>query len=119
MELSRRLLIELHESSIIKIMNGLKSLDESGITYKVIEDLSRTQQVNYITKNDTFNKKKLGKKGLDILCLLSKGYSYNKIAEEKDITIDGVRYYIKKIFNALSVNSGRDAVRIYLTALRN
>jgi DNA-binding NarL/FixJ family response regulator len=62
-------------------------------------------------------KSKLGRHGLAILKLLSDGKSYVEVAAEIGITLDGVRFYVKKIYKALGVSNGRDAVRIYLTDL--
>jgi DNA-binding NarL/FixJ family response regulator len=46
----------------------------------------------------------------DILQLLVNGYSYKMIASEIDISIDTVRFYIKKIYDKLHVHSSTAAV---------
>lgn len=119
MNATNSILLELKESSITKLLNGLKCLEDCGITYKIIEEATPIYDKN-ITKSNHYlsSKKAIGNKGLEVLDLLSKGKSYNQIAEGVDISVDGVRYYIKKIFNALGVNNGRDAVRIYITEMK-
>jgi DNA-binding NarL/FixJ family response regulator len=45
-----------------------------------------------------------------ILTLLTKGYSYKMIATECNLSIDTVRFYIKKIYEKLQVHSMTEAV---------
>jgi len=52
----------------------------------------------------------LNKKETDILRLLVEGYSYKMIAAQQDLTIDGVRFHIKKIYDKLHVHSATEAV---------
>lgn len=59
----------------------------------------------------------LGEKGILVLKLLSEGLTYKEIAEKSAISLDGVRFYIKKIFKKLNVNNSREAVRIYITTI--
>ena len=97
METARKVYIELEEHSISKIINGLKILNENGIKYSVLEDspYPSFEPVSTIPK-DTYDKKKMGRHGLVILKLLYEGRSYKEIATSTGISIDGVRYYIKK-----------------------
>lgn len=53
---------------------------------------------------------KLSKKETEILVFLSKGHSYKMIAAELDITIDAVRFHIKKIYDSLHVHTAAGAV---------
>ena len=46
----------------------------------------------------------------DILQLLVNGYSYKMIASEINISIDTVRFHIKKIYDKLHVHSSTGAV---------
>lgn len=46
----------------------------------------------------------------EILQLLVKGYSYKMIAAEIKISLDGVRFHIKKIYDKLHVHSATEAV---------
>ena len=49
-------------------------------------------------------------KETEILQLLVKGYSYKMIAAELPISIDTVRFHIKKIYDKLHVHSATEAV---------
>ena len=53
---------------------------------------------------------RLSKKETEILLLLSKGHSYKMIAAEFEITIDTVRFHIKKIYDKLHVHTAAEAV---------
>lgn len=48
-----------------------------------------------------------------VLKLLAEGWSYEYIAKTLGITVDGVRYYIKKIYKKLNVNNKQGAIRKY------
>ena len=47
---------------------------------------------------------------IQILQLLVNGYSYKMIAAQIMITIDGVRFHIRKIYDKLHVHSATEAV---------
>ena len=61
-------------------------------------------------KNEEQEKSDLSKKESEILQLLVKGYSYKMIAAELKISIDTVRFHIKKIYDKLHVHSATEAV---------
>jgi DNA-binding NarL/FixJ family response regulator len=46
----------------------------------------------------------------DILFCLTQGYSYKMIAEQLQLSIDTVRFYIKQVYLKLQVNSAPEAV---------
>ncbi len=52
----------------------------------------------------------LNEKEKKVLTLLTQGLSYKMIASEINITIDGVRFYIRKIYQKLHVHSMTEAV---------
>ncbi|TDB61349.1 helix-turn-helix transcriptional regulator [Arundinibacter roseus] len=62
-------------------------------------------------------KKPLSPKELQILELISKGQSYEQVAENLNMNINGIRYYIKKVYQKLNVNNSREAAYIYSTSL--
>ena len=110
--------IQLNSQSIVSVLQCLDIMRQNNIKYNILDTLPMAvikpkEKVN----ENLLYKKKLGRYGMKVLVLLAKGYTYNDIAEEMEISIDGVRYYIKKIFKSLNVNNGRDAVRIYLTEM--
>jgi DNA-binding NarL/FixJ family response regulator len=51
-----------------------------------------------------------------VLGLLVKGYSYKMIATELQVTVDAIRFHIKKIYDKLHVHSATEAVS---KAIRN
>ena len=50
-------------------------------------------------------------KELQLLQLFSDGYSYQETAGFFNISIDGVKYHVKKIYSKLNVNNKVDAIR--------
>jgi DNA-binding NarL/FixJ family response regulator len=61
-------------------------------------------------KNEEQEKSNLSIKETEILQFLVKGYSYKMIAAELKISIDTVRFHIKKIYDKLHVHSATEAV---------
>ena len=61
-------------------------------------------------KNEQQEKADLSAKETAILQLLVNGYSYKMIASETGISIDTVRFHIKKIYDKLHVHSATEAV---------
>jgi len=61
-------------------------------------------------KNDEQEKVELSSKETAILQFLVNGYSYKMIAAEAGISIDTVRFHIKKIYDKLHVHSATEAV---------
>lgn len=55
----------------------------------------------------------LNEKEFQVLQLLAEGWSYKLIATKTGLSIDGVRFYIKRIYRALDVNSKGEAIRVY------
>lgn len=52
----------------------------------------------------------LSKREIEVLQYLVNGYSYKMIAVELKISIDGIRFHIKKIYDKLHVHSATEAV---------
>lgn len=61
-------------------------------------------------KNQEQEKSNLTKKETEILQLLVNGFSYKMIAAELKLSIDTVRFHIKKIYDKLHVHSATEAV---------
>ncbi len=61
-------------------------------------------------KTEDQEKSNLSKREIEILQYLVTGYSYKMIAAELKITIDGVRFHIKKIYDKLHVHSATEAI---------
>lgn len=118
MENSIVLQLNLNMSNLIKTIN---LLNNEQIKFKILDTSNPSFQIPALpsnTKPNVYYKKNLGRFGLQILELLSEGYNYAGVAEQLDISINGVRYYVKKIFHALNVTNGREAVKIYLTEIK-
>ena len=63
-----------------------------------------------VAQNSEQEKTDLTLKETEILRLLINGYSYKMIADQVKISIDGVRFHIKKIYDKLHVHSATEAV---------
>ena len=56
------------------------------------------------------NSHNLSTREKEILFCLTQGYSYKMIAEQLQLSIDTIRFYIKQIYLKLQVNSAPEAV---------
>jgi DNA-binding NarL/FixJ family response regulator len=63
------------------------------------------------TKVETFNLSTHEKRVLEYLV---KGFSYKMIAAELSVTVDAIRFHIKKIYDKLHVHSATEAVSVAL-----
>ena len=54
-----------------------------------------------------------------VLMLLAQGKSYIEISESLNISINGVRYYIKSLYKSIGVNSKSQAVAYYMKHKEN
>ena len=118
MTTTNSVLLEINSSSIIQLVKTLDLLKENNVSFNILEEEEKKPEPKPILIKNGY-KKLLGNNGINVLQSLADGYSYKEIAERETMSVDGVRYYIKKIFKALGVNNGRDAVRIYLTEMSN
>jgi DNA-binding NarL/FixJ family response regulator len=63
-----------------------------------------------VARNDEQEKTDLSEREREILQLLAQGFSYKMIAAEIKISLDTVRFHIKKIYDKLHVHSATEAV---------
>jgi DNA-binding NarL/FixJ family response regulator len=88
-------------------------LEENLISFKVRDKIMGTNS----TTNIDFTK--LSSKDVRVLDLMSQGLRYKQIAEHLEMTVDGVRYYVKKIYKFLGVTKNASAVSFYLQHMKN
>lgn len=88
--------------AILDVHNGGAPMT-SEIAKKVLNHFSRPPI-------KTEKKYDLSARQKDILFCLTQGFSYKMIAEQLELSIDTVRFYIKQIYLKLQVNSAPEAV---------
>jgi DNA-binding NarL/FixJ family response regulator len=69
--------------------------------------------IGFFQKNTFQDNHKLTKKEHEVVVLIVEGYSYKMIAEEKNVSINTVNEYIKRIYNKLQINSKGQLFAIY------
>lgn len=107
--------LEIRGQSTFQLLKCLELLQKNNIDYTILESYPTDMaSIEKPIGKKPIEDKQLGRSGRQILELLAKGYTYNEIAKELEMSVNGVRYYIKKVFKHLNVTNGRDAVRIYL-----
>lgn len=96
-----------HLHDYIKVIQGGGSAISANMAQKLIQHIDNPKK-KAINAAAILNEKEY-----QVLQLLSEGWSYKLIATKADLSIDGVRFYIKRIYRALDVNSKGEAIRIY------
>jgi DNA-binding NarL/FixJ family response regulator len=94
---------------------------------KLVENFLKENQIPFKTEDRISGESnttdvdftKLGTKDIRVLDLMSQGLGYNQIAEHLEMTVDGVRYYVKKIYKFLGVTKNASAVSFYLKHMKN
>jgi DNA-binding NarL/FixJ family response regulator len=85
----------------------------------VISPTMAKKLVTYIAKRNSLSEDTktnfLSEKDITVLRLFSEGKSYNVVANHIGISVDGVRYHVKKIYKALNVNNKMEAINKYRT----
>lgn len=49
-----------------------------------------------------------------VLKLMAEGWSYKEVADKTGISVDGVRFYVKRIYKSLHINSKSELIRMYM-----
>lgn len=88
--------------AIRNVLNGGAPMT-GAVAKKVLQMIPRA-------RSEEQEKGNLSTKEAAILQLLVKGYSYKMIAAEQGISIDTVRFHIKRIYDKLHVHSATEAV---------
>lgn len=66
--------------------------------------------LNSFQQNGKTKQYQLSTREIEVLQLLSKGYSAKMIAAELSISFDTARFHLKNIYNKLHVNCGKEAI---------
>jgi DNA-binding NarL/FixJ family response regulator len=99
----------LKRSATNEIPTAIRNVLTGGAPMSGIVAKKVLQMVPNATAKQTFN---LTTHEENILQLLVKGYSYKMIASEIKVSIDTVRFHIKKIYDKLHVHSATEAVSV-------
>jgi DNA-binding NarL/FixJ family response regulator len=99
----------LKKTSPLKLIEAILDVHNGGapMTSEIAKKV-----MNHFSKPPVKAEKKydLSARQKDILFCLTQGYSYKMIAEQLQLSIDTVRFYIKQIYLKLQVNSAPEAV---------
>jgi DNA-binding NarL/FixJ family response regulator len=75
-----------------------------------------TKIIQFFTKDASYAVfSKLTDREKDILQLIVDGFLYKEIADQKSITIDGIKKHVSKIYEKLQVRTRSEAIKKYFT----
>lgn len=97
-----------------KLENG-KAKRILGIAMDITGQIKSDKEVRMLLSEDLQVTHELldmmSERELQVLQLLADGFSYEDLAKKLNLSIDGVRYHIRNIYQKLGVNSRIDAIR--------
>ncbi len=105
----------LKKSSPVEILKAIEDVKNGGtsmtpsIARKVLQFFPQNASIQ--EKNDT---ETLSEREMEVLKLLTKGFTYRMAAYEIGISVETVRTYIKRIYTKLHVHSNTEAVAVAL-----
>jgi DNA-binding NarL/FixJ family response regulator len=105
----------LKKSSPLEIINAIKEVQDGGspmtpiIARKVLQFFPHVAHIE--EKNET---ESLSEREIEVLKLLTKGFTYRMAAYELSIGVETIRTYIKRIYAKLHVHSNTEAVAVAL-----
>ncbi len=105
----------LKKSSPLEIINAIKEVQDGGspmtpiIARKVLQFFPQITHIE--EKNET---ESLSEREIEVLKLLTKGFTYRMAAYELNISVETIRTYIKRIYAKLHVHSNTEAVAVAL-----
>ncbi|MEL7124211.1 MAG: response regulator transcription factor [Bacteroidota bacterium] len=101
----------LKDFKLSQLSGHIKTISEGGA---IISPKMALYLVKHFQPKSINSKKiNLGKKEIQLLKLFANGLSYEEASEVLNISVNGVKYYVKKIYNKLGVDNKIDAIRIY------
>jgi DNA-binding NarL/FixJ family response regulator len=99
----------LKDFPVLKITTYIQSLIQG---QALISPKMARHLINYFRPVQVSENSKLTSKETQMLLLFGDGKSYKETAEILDMTVDGVKYYVKRIYSKLGVSNKIDAIRL-------
>jgi DNA-binding NarL/FixJ family response regulator len=99
----------LKDFPVLKITAYIQSLIQG---QALISPKMARHLINYFRPVQVSENSKLNAKETQMLLLFGDGKSYKETAEILDMTVDGVKYYVKRIYSKLGVSNKIDAIRL-------
>ncbi|TDB58688.1 helix-turn-helix transcriptional regulator [Arundinibacter roseus] len=111
-----RLIEALQQNFVIEIeeVNSFKLISRNPVPQSEFHTVEFQDATNSFQASVSLKKKEF-----EILKLLARGYSYGQISAFLQISLNGVRYYIKKLYKALDVQNAREAANWYHECHKN
>ena len=101
----------LRETPFEKMAQTIDSLRTGGAA--VSPEVARKMVEYFRSERSDDPVTRLNSVEFDVLRFLSEGFNYQNIAQKTEMSIDGVRYYIKRVYKTLQVHSKGEAIRVY------
>lgn len=69
--------------------------------------------VTYFAPQKSNDNSKFTEREIQILKLMAEGWEYKRVADKVNLSIDGVRFYIKSIYKKLNIHSKAELIKMY------
>ncbi len=104
----------LKKSSPVEIIKAIEDVQNGGtvMTPSIARKVLQFFPKEPIKKEESTELEKLTEREMEVMTLLTKGFTYRMAAYELGIGTETVRTYIKRIYNKLQVHSNTEAVAV-------
>lgn len=104
----------LKKSSLVEILKAIEDVQKGGtsMTPSIARKVLQFFPKEAIKKESSIESESLSEREMEVLRLLTKGFTYRMTAYDLGISIETVRTYIKRIYAKLHVHSNTEAVAV-------
>jgi DNA-binding NarL/FixJ family response regulator len=107
----------LKKSSPVEIIKAIEEIKNGGtvMTPSIARKVLQFFPKEPIKKEESAEIEQLSEREMEVLNLLTKGFTYRMAAYELGISTETIRTYIKRIYNKLHVHSNTEAVAVAMS----
>lgn len=102
----------LKESTFDEIKAFIKIIQNGGAA---ISPRMAKKLIVYFAPQKNLNNNTFSDREHQILKLMAEGWEYKRVADKVNLSIDGVRFYIKSIYKKLNIHSKSELINMYLS----
>jgi DNA-binding NarL/FixJ family response regulator len=104
----------LKKSPLVEILKAIEDVQKGGtsMTPSIARKVLQFFPKEAIKKDNEIESESLSEREMEVLNLLTKGFTYRMAAYDLGISVETVRTYIKRIYTKLHVHSNTEAVAV-------
>lgn len=99
----------LKDTPFSELEKSIQIIKESG---SIITPRMTTKLIGYFAPPKSSPESLFNDRELQVLKLLAEGWEYKQVADKTNLSINGVRFYVKRIYKILNINSKNELMRL-------